>query len=79
MHRQQLLDPPHGQPLCRHPAPPSIAMAALGARSLLTRETIPSSECPLPSWGGRHRQNGGRLEIGMLGAITSERWAASNR
>ena len=30
-HHQQLLDPPHGQPLCRHPTPPSIAMAALDA------------------------------------------------
>ena len=28
---------------------------------------------------GRHRQNGGRLEIGMVGAIRSERWAASDR
>ena len=26
-HRHQLLDPPHGQPLCRHPTPPLIAIA----------------------------------------------------
>ena len=34
---------------------------------------------PLLRRSGRHRQNGGRLEIGMVGAIRSERWAASDR
>jgi integrase/recombinase XerD len=45
--RQQLPYPPHGKPRCRHPAPPSIAMAALEARSLLTRETIHPPPAPL--------------------------------
>ena len=59
-HHQQLLDPPHGQPLCRHPTPPSIAMAALDARSLLTHETIPFPDALTPpEW-----------------ATSSERWAA---
>jgi hypothetical protein len=34
---------------------------------------------PLLRRSGRHRQNGGRLQIGMVGAIRSERWAASDR
>src|SRR5271165_7425932 len=34
---------------------------------------------PMLHRSGRHRQNGGRLEIGMMGAIRSERWAASDR
>ena len=34
---------------------------------------------PLLSRSGRHRQNGGRLQIGTLGAIRSERRAASDR
>ena len=79
MHRQQLLDPPHGQPLCRHPTPPSIAMAALEARSLLTCETILSPDALSLRRSGRHRQNGGRLEIGTVGGISSERRAASDR
>src|SRR3954447_23464802 len=29
---------------------------------------------PSTKRGGRHHQNGGRLEIGTVGAITSERW-----
>ena len=53
-------------------------MAALDARSLLTRETILFPDAPTPR-SGRHRQNDGRLEIGMVGAIRSERWAASDR
>ena len=78
MHHQQLPYTPHGQPLRRHPTPPSIAMAALDARSLLTHETILFPDAPTPR-SGRHRQNDGRLEIGMVGAIRSERWAASDR
>ena len=38
----------------------------------------PFHQCPLPARGGRHHRNGGRLEIGTVGAITSERWAASD-
>ncbi len=76
--RQQQPYPPHGKPLCRHPAPPSIAMATLEAGSSMTRETIHSLRKP-PNQRGRLRQNGGRLEIRTLGAITSEPWAASDR
>jgi hypothetical protein len=39
----------------------------------------PSPKMPRLRRSGRHRQNGGRLEIGMVGAIRSERWAASDR
>jgi hypothetical protein len=53
-------------------------MAALEARSLLTRETIRSPARPAQR-GGRHRQNGGRLQIRTLGDIKSERRAASDR
>jgi hypothetical protein len=53
-------------------------MAALDARSLLTHETT-FPRMRLLHRSGRHRQNGGRLEIGMVGAIRSERWAASDR
>jgi hypothetical protein len=38
----------------------------------------PFPGCPLPAQGRRHSKNGGRLEIGTVGAITSERWAASD-
>ncbi len=69
-HRQQLLDPPHGQPLCRHPAPPSIAMAALEARSLLTHETI-LLRMPHPAGVGGI--------VRMLGGLRSERWAPSRQ
>ena len=53
-------------------------MAALDARSLLTHETALSPDALTPP-RGRHRQNGGRLQIGMVGAIRSERRAASDR
>ena len=46
---------------------------------LLTRETIRSRMPDSPAQGGRDHQNGGRLEIGTVGAIKSERWAPSNR
>ncbi len=68
--RQQLPYPPHGQPLCRHPAPPSIAMAALDARSLLTRETIHPSARRSAGAGGIVR---------MVGGLRSEPWAASDQ
>ena len=48
------------------------------ARSLLTRETIHPRMPNPPDQGGRHRQNGGRLEIGTVGAIKSERRAPSD-
>ena len=69
--RQQLPYPPHGQPLRRHPASPSIAMAALEARSLLTRETIRSPARPAqPGVGGIVR---------MVGGFRSEPWATSDQ
>ncbi len=37
------------RPLSRHPTPPSIAMAALEARSSMTRETIRSPDAPYPN------------------------------
>jgi len=43
-------------------------MAALEARSSMTRETILSPNAP-PQPGGRHRQNGGRFEIGTVGGM----------
>jgi hypothetical protein len=54
-------------------------MAALEARSLLTRETIHPTLVPQLGGGGRHHQNAGRLEIRTVGAISSERRAASDR
>ena len=59
--RQQLPYPSHRKSLRRHPASPSIAMAALETRSLLTRQTIRSPLAPL-SRDGRHRQNTGRRQ-----------------
>ena len=38
----------------------------------------PFPDALYPAGGGRHHRNGGRLEIGTVGAITSERWAASD-
>jgi hypothetical protein len=69
--RQQLPYPSHRKSLRRHPASPSIAMAALEARSSLTRETIRSPARPAQP-GGRHRQNGGRLQIRTPGGFRSE-------
>jgi len=40
----------------------------------MTRETILSPNAP-PQPGGRHRQNGGRFEIGTVGDFKLERWA----
>jgi len=62
MHRQQLLDPPAWTASVSASTPPSIAMAALKARSTMTRETIHSPNAP-PQPGGRHHQNGGRFRI----------------
>jgi len=39
----------------------------------------PFLRLPRSAGGGRHRQNGGRLEIGTVSAIRSERRAASDR
>ena len=62
-------------------------MAALEARSLLTRETIPSPDARYPNrvggivrmmgglrleWWAPSRQNGGRHQIGIGGRLTSE-------
>jgi hypothetical protein len=54
-------------------------MATLEAWSLLTHETILFQDALSLSRSGRHRQNGGRLQIGMASAIRSERRAASDR
>jgi len=58
-------------PLCRHPAPPSIAMAALEARSSLTRETILASARPA--------QTGVGGTVRTVGGLRSERWAPSDQ
>ena len=77
--RQQLPYPSHRKSLRRHPASPSIAMAALEARSLLTRETIRSPARPAqPGWAASSEwwaasdQNPGRHQIGIGGRLTSE-------
>ncbi len=59
--------------------PPIDYDGGTGGQVIADRRDIPFPGCLLPSWAGRHRQNAGRLQIGTLGAITSERWAASNR
>jgi hypothetical protein len=53
-------------------------MAALDARSLLTPRDNPFPMPPLRR-SGRHRQNSGWLEIGLVAAFSSERRAASVR
>ena len=49
-----------------------------GSQVIADRRDNPFPDLPLPRWGGRHHRNGGRLEIGTVGAITSERWAVSD-
>jgi len=50
-----------------------------GSQVIADLRDNPFLRLPRSAGGGRHRQNGGRLEIGTLGAIRSERRAASDR
>ena len=49
-----------------------------GSQVIADPRDNPFPECLLPRGGGRHHRNGGRLEIGTVGGITSERWATSD-
>jgi hypothetical protein len=51
---------------------------AVDASAMLTCQTPPLPGRPSYE-GGRLRQNGGRLQIGMLDAIRSEWWAPSDQ
>ena len=59
--RQQLPYPPHRKPHCRHPVPPSIAMAALDGGQVIAdpRDNRFPPVAPLGAVGGTIRRVGG--------------------